>query len=362
MKKILVGTTKGLVVFTSSEKSLETVGIYFSGFSINMVFVDERSNKWWVGISHKHWGQKLHVSDDEGKSWSERSVPNYHGYYFLGGKNAMLKQLWCMQHGGKDNPELLWLGTEPGGLFRSEDGGQSFHLVESLWNHPSRMKEGQWFGTGSDHPFIHSIEVNPSDSDHIFVAISSAGVFESKDGGSSWDSRNRGLVATYLPNPQAEVGHDPHILLMHPLNHKVLWQQNHCGVFLSQNRGLTWQNVSAKEGLPSYGFAMAIDDQDPAKAWVIPVESDEQRVAPDLSLQVFETNDFGTSWQSVSVELPANNAFDIVLRQSFIKSEDLFVFGTTNGNLYYTSGDKIKWQLASSNLTKVNYVRVSICK
>ena len=359
MTKILVGTAKGLVVYTPSEKLLEIESIHFAGFSVNMVFVDERSNKWWVGISHKHWGQKLHTSNDEGKSWSERTVPNYNGYHFLDGKNAMLRQLWCMEHGGKDNPGLLWLGTEPGGLFKSEDNGQSFHIVESLWNHPSRMKEGQWFGTGSDHPFVHSIEVNPSNSDQIYIAISCAGVFESKDGGTSWESRNKGLVASYLPNTEAEMGHDPHILLMHQLNHKVLWQQNHCGVFFSENGGLNWQDVSAKEGLSGYGFAMAIDEQNPAKAWVIPVESDEQRIAPTLSLQVFETNDFGTSWKSMSVGLPTNNAFDIVLRQSFRKSGNLLVFGTTNGNLYYSLEDEIKWKSASFNLTKVNSVRIS---
>lgn len=359
MKIVLVGTAKGLLVYVHGiPTGLQLNTIHFTGFAVNMVYVDERAGRWWVGVAHRHWGQKLHYSDDQGGEWQEMALPTFGGAKLPNGNQAKLRQIWCMQHGGYDQPEVLWLGTDPGGLFRSDDGGKTFTLVESLWNHPSRQSEMQWFGAGSDYPFIHSIVVDPEDSRHIYVAVSCAGVFESVDSGDSWRPRNKGLVAAYLPNPHVEVGHDPHHLVMAKSDHRVLWQQNHCGVFYSDNGGEQWQDVSVTDGIPYYGFALAVDEQNERKAWVIPVESDEQRVAPGLQLNVYETNDFGRNWHTQSEGLPRESVFDIVLRQAFSKKKELIVFGTTNGNLYYSNQNSIRWELASSYLTKVNTITI----
>ena len=355
MSRILIGTAKGLVVIRDSADPKIT-DIHFQGLPVTMVHIDKRHNRWWCGISHRHWGQKLHFSDDEGTSWQEAGVPGFEGAKLPDGNTAKLRQIWCMATGNSDHPDELWLGTDPGGLFHSTDNGKSFQLVESLWNHPSRKVEGQWFGAGSDHPFIHSIVINPSDSEHIYIAVSCAGVFESRDGGKSWNARNNGLVAAYLPNPNVDVGHDPHLLLMHPEDTSVMWQQNHCGIFVSRDAGATWQDVSGKGGIPYYGFAITIDVDRPEAAWVIPVLSDEQRIAPDLHLDVYQTTDFGASWARVSEGLPDRPVFDIVLRQAFARNREFMVFGTTNGNVYYTKNENIKWRLISGNLTKVNTV------
>lgn len=360
MKKVLVGTAKGLLVYEVSNGGSFTMhSLHFAGFSVNMVYVDERHHRWWVGVAHKHWGQKLHYSDNQGDSWQETSVPSFSGVRLPNGSMAKLRQIWCMSHGGEDQPGVLWLGTDPGGLFRSDDNGKTFKLVESLWNHPSRQSEMQWFGAGSDHPFIHSILVHPKNSSHIYIAVSCAGVFESVDGGKSWEPRNSGLVAAYLPNPHVEVGHDPHRILFSGSNPNVLWQQNHCGVFYSDDGGKYWHDTSVENGIPYYGFALAVDERQAGKAWVIPVESDEQRIAPDLRLNVYETTDFGTSWHTVSDGLPQTQVFDIVLRQAFTKHENLFVFGTTNGNLYYSYQEDIHWKQATGNLTKINTVLIT---
>ncbi|MEM9324111.1 MAG: glycosyl hydrolase, partial [Bacteroidota bacterium] len=279
---------------------------------------------------------------------------------FNDGKRAKLKQIWCMSHGGSDQPDVLWLGTEPGGLFKSIDGGESCLLVKSLWTHPSRQKEGQWFGAGSDQPFIHSIEIDPRDSNHLYIAVSCAGVFETRDGGHSWAVRNRGLVATYLPNPNVEVGHDPHRVLISSSTPDVLWQQNHCGIFYSKDQGASWQDVSVRGGVPYYGFALAVDEDDPAKAWVIPVESDEQRIAPSLQLQIFKTENWGEDWAENNEGLPEEPTFDIVLRHSFAKLKGLLIFGTTNGNLYYRDQTNAPWKLLNNSLTKVNSVQVIV--
>lgn len=354
----LIGTNKGLVVYSFSEFKPLIHSFHFLGFAVTMVYVDERIDRWWVGLSHKHWGQKLHYSDDRGETWHEKSLPSFDGIKLPNGSPANLRQLWCMTHAGYDRPGAIWLGTDPGGLFRSADNGSSFKLVKGLWDHPSHQKEKQWSGAGSDCPFIHSIVVDPDDSDHLYIAVSCAGIFESNDGGISWNPKNNGLRAAYLPNPKVEVGHDPHLLLMSKKNSKILWQQNHCGIFNSLNGGEDWKDVTAKDTLPDYGFCLAIDDNDPAKAWVIPVDSDNQRIAPGLALQVYRTIDFGQTWQIDSEGLPTGNAFDIVLRHSFSIQNNLFLFGTTNGNLYYRHGPSEKWSVLSNNLTKVNTIFV----
>ncbi len=353
MKNLLAATAKGLVQFNYTDHRLSWDKVHFLGFNVTNIYNDAINDRIWAGISHKHWGQKLHFSEDGGLSWHETSLPNLRGHTLPNGKHARLRQIWCFAQGGSKYPERLWMGTDPGALFMSSDHGKTFQLVESLWNHESRQAEGQWFGAGSDYPFIHSIVVDPQNADHVLIAVSCAGVFETWNNGKSWSPINKGLIAAYLPNPNVEVGHDPHILHMADSNSKILWQQNHCGIFNSENGGKEWQLVSREGILPHYGFAMIIDHENPNRAWVIPAESDERRIAPGLKLQIFKTEDFGKSWKDDSLGLPAESCFDIVLRQAFDQRNDIQAFGTTNGNLFFRSGHQA-WQCASSHLTKVN--------
>ncbi len=353
-RKVLIGTGKGLVIFQHVGNLLKPSDVQFKGFAVTMTYADPLDGSWWVGLSHKHWGQKLHRSVDEGKTWEEKPVPVFEDRYLSDGSRARLRQIWTIRRAGNS----LWMGTDPGGLFVSENNGASFELVESLWNHPSRSNQNQWFGAGSNYPFVHTIEAHPGNPDRIFVGVSCAGVFESRDHGGSWEPRNNGLKATYLPNEHTEIGHDPHAILICRSNPDVMWQQNHCGVFVSMDGAESWQDVSNADGLPSYGFALAIDHKRPERAWVIPAESDDQRNAPDLNLRVYQTNDFGKNWQQEDEGLPSEMAFDIVLRQGLDRVDDLMVFGTNSGNLYQSDGDGKSWKLISSNLSKVNTVLI----
>lgn len=352
--RLLVATSKGLVIYHSAGHGWDISSIEFQGLPVSLVYVDERTNRWWAALSHRHWGEKLHFSDDEGKGWKEVDVPGYEGRFYRPGVPVSLKKLWVMQHGGHDRPGEIWLGTEPGGLFHSKDHGNSFHLVEGLWNHPTRLDENLWFGAGKDYPFIHSIVLDPRNSDHLFIGISCAGVFETWDAGTTWAVKNKGLVAAYLPNPKAEVGHDPHRILQCRNQPDVLWQQNHCGIFRTTNGGDRWEDVSSKDGFPRYGFALAIDEYDPNVAFVIPAQSDEQRIPVDLKLTVCKTTDGGASWQSINHGLPDSAAFDLVLRHSFSRKGDILAFGTNNGNVYVSENTGASWKGISQNLATVN--------
>ena len=355
--KILVGTTKGLVVIENRGKGWRIEKVHFSGLPVTIVYVDERTNNWWAGLAHRHWGQKLHYSEDEGKNWVEIAPPKYpQNAEIKPGKPATLKKIWSINHAGSDKPGAMWLGTEPGGLFYSSGTGKDFQLVESLWSHPSRKDEMQWFGAGRDFPFLHSIVVDPRDSDHVYIAVSCAGVFETNDGGSSWEPKNNGLIATYLPNPSVEVGHDPHLLIACKANPDVLWQQNHCGVFRSENGGEFWENVTDKNGLAEYGFALAIDHENAERAWVIPAMSDKQRVPVDLALCVCRTEDSGKTWEALRKGLPQEFCFDIAFRHSIDINNEKLVFGTTTGNLYFSEDFGNNWTTLSNNLSRIDCV------
>jgi hypothetical protein len=354
--KFLAGTSKGLVIIDEAKDQWNISGVQFEGLPISLLYVDERSGMWWTGISHRHWGEKLHFSADKGKTWTEAATPNFRNYFYRPGQPASLKRLWTMQHGGRDRPGCLWLGTEPAGLFFSGDNGNSWQLTESLWSHPSRLDDQQWFGAGKDFPFIHSIVLDPTDSNHIYIAVSCAGVFESKDTGKNWQSKNKGLIAAYLPRPDAEVGHDPHRMMLCQAHPSVIWQQNHCGIFRTENGGENWAMVSGKDGFPNYGFALAIDDDDPQTAWVIPAQSDEMRIPVDLRLTVCKTIDGGKNWVSVSQGLPNHFSFDIVLRHAFAKYGNTLACGSNNGNIYLSDIRNESWVTVARNLSMVNCI------
>jgi hypothetical protein len=357
---LLVGTSKGLVVHPFHNQKPLTPSVHFKGFPVSMIYVDDRTNTWWAGLSHRHWGEKLHFSVDQGNTWHLAGLPSYRNYEYRPGKAATLKKIWVMQQAGHDKPGCLWLGTEPGGLFYSEDNGKTFHLNESLWNHPSRLDDQQWFGTGKDFPFIHSILIDPRNSDHVYIAVSCAGVFETTDGGKTWTPRNKGLMAAYLPNQSPEVGHDPHQMLMCQSQPDVIWQQNHCGIFRSTDGGKNWLDISGKNGWPFYGFALAVDNHNPDVAWVIPAESDESRIPANLQLQVCKTVDGGKTWQSKSEGLVQSFAFDLVLRHAFVKQNTFLAFGTTNGNLYYSTDESEIWQSLNQNLAPINSLSIAL--
>lgn len=238
----------------------------------------------------------------------------------------------------------------------NRDSKADFELVDALWNHPSRIDQNQWFGAGRDHPFIHAILVDPRDSDHVYIGVSCAGVFETIDGGKSWTPRNEGLVAAYLPNPHAEVGHDPHAMGMVQSHPDVIWQQNHCGIFRTTNGGGEWHQISQLGEIPHYGFALAIDNQNPERAWVIPASSDEERIAPGLQLKVYRTEDGGKSWEALTKGLPQQHAFDIVFRHSLAIQGDTLAFGSTSGNLFLSEDGGDSWTVLSNYLARVECV------
>lgn len=370
-KTLLLGTRKGLFTFNRKGGRWELARHDFTGTPVQYATVDPRDGARWACLNHGHWGQHLHRSRDGGRSWEEVTAPAYPEGALIaeaGGTDpfgtvvekdvpAKLQKLWCVQPAGSATPGRMYLGTAPGGLFRSDDGGDTFELIEGLWNHPSRLKT--WFsgGEGETGPVLHSIVEDPRDPNHLYVGISCAGVFESMDGGANWEPRNNGSIADFLPDPYAEVGHDAHFLAGCAADPDVLWQQNHCGIFRSTNGGQKWDAVSQKGNVAHFGFPIAVDANDPDTAWVVPAVSDEIRIAVNGALCVCRTIDGGETWQELRAGLPQRDCYDIVFRHAFDVAGDDLAFGSTTGNAYVSADRGDSWECLGNNLPPVYSVR-----
>lgn len=364
---LLLGTRKGLFVFDRIGRAWRLSGVSFLGIPISYAMIDPRTGVLWAGQDHGHWGAKLSRSSDRGRTWEEVPPPKYpEGEVIRNSmmsndptapdKPATLRYIWCIAPGGDDEPNRLYIGTEPGGLFVSDDGGDTWQLNRPLWDHPSRLA-GQWFGGGRDHAGIHSVIVDPHNSKRVLIAISCAGTFETTDGGKSWTVRNNGLKSSFLPEPNPEVGHDPHLVVMCPGDTKHLWQQNHCGIWRSEDDGRSWINVTETGGPANFGFAIAVDERDPKCAWVAPAVSDECRVAVNGALSISRTTDGGRRWNALREGLPQEQCYDVIFRHCLDKAGDCLAFGTTTGNVYYSDDRGDRWKCLGNHFPLVYSLR-----
>ncbi|GGB79703.1 hypothetical protein GCM10011352_01700 [Marinobacterium zhoushanense] len=388
---LLLGTRKGTVIFDRKGSAWQPRPIQHAGIPVCYAACDPRDGTLWASLDHGHWGPKLSRSRDGGATWEDLSSLKYppgarHIVQYLPTpdfdpqtpsgqpeyRDATVLKIWTLAFGAASQPGRLYAGTIPGGLFVSDDGGDSWELNRPLWSHDSRggdlfsgdaTSETLWGGTpasvdyGVFEPGIHSILVDPRDPAHIHVAVSSAGVLESTDGGQSWAGRNRGMLNDYLPDPNAEWGHDPHFITACPAKPDHLWQQNHCGVFYSADGAQSWSKVSAPDNSVHFGFPVAVDARDGGTAWVIPARSDMARMAIGDGLCVARTENGGQSWQLFRTGLPQDNAYDLVLRHGMDIAGDCLCFGTTTGNIYLSEDRGETWQSLGHNFPPVYSVR-----
>ncbi|MGW8123927.1 WD40/YVTN/BNR-like repeat-containing protein [Roseivirga echinicomitans] len=344
--KLAVGTDKGLLIYKQNENSEWLLAdIHFIGMPIG-AFHSDKNKHLWVAINHKHWGAKVYVSTNLGETFIEVSSPK-----FSKESPFTLKSIWTITSQNLGSGHRLCVGVEPAALFYSDDSGESWKEMNGLTQHPSRPS-WQGGGKGSNSPFLHSILTNPTNEDHLLVGISCAGIFQSHDGGTSWQPTNMGLKAFFLPNSESLVGHDPHTICQSKLNANVLWQQNHCGIYRSEDYGKTWQDITDAQGKAVYGFAMAIAKNNDSEAWVIPAQSDHMRIPHEQKLAVYYTKDAGQHWTPLVNGLPSP-AFDLVLRDALAINGNTLAFGTNNGNLYLSIDKGQHWQTISQNLSTV---------
>ncbi len=346
---ILAGTRKGLFLVRRGDGGggWRVEGPTLEGWEVFHATVDPRDGTWYACANNFVYGGTLHRSKDEGTTWDRIEgigLPEEH--------DLTLEKLWHLEPGHESQPDVLWLGGAPGVLFRSEDGGSTFEPVKGIVEHSTR---DQW-NPGAGGMCLHSIQPDPSEPNRIYVGISAAGVFRSDDGGETWQPRNKGTAADFLPDPSPELGQCVHKVLLHPAQPERLWQQNHCGVYRSDDRGQSWERLD-RNGLPSgFGFPIALDPGNPDVAYVIPEKGAESRITPDGRLGVYRTDDGGKSWQLHSDGLP-EPAFAAVMRESMAFDDAGVYFGTQSGSVF-ALGDG-QWTEAARQLPPVLSVEVA---
>lgn len=372
---LAIGTQKGLFTAVSSDrKQWEVTGPHrmdpeeFTSIAeIYSVGLNPHTGRILVGAGSSHYGPSIWYSDDQARTWHEpeaapiafpQDLP-YRKLDYPGlpqrdetdpSKRNALERVWQLAFG--NTPQRVYAGVEPTALFVSDDGGLSFQINRELWNHPDHHT----WASGGGGPAVHTVVPDRADSDSVTVAMSTGGVYQTADGGSSWTAANQGIYGGG-PDPYPASGQCVHKVARD--GGGAFYAQNHGGVYRSDDPQSGWTSIA--EGLPTdFGFAMLGHPQLPDTALSFPVTADSRRFPPGDRLQVQRTDDGGKTWRSVSAGLPEKPYFGIVLRDAACTDaaeNPGFYFGTRTGDVFAATETGERWSQVAADLPDVLCVR-----
>lgn len=349
---ILLGTPKGAFILDgdAGRRDWRLRGPLCDGWPVHDISVDPDSGALLAGAGNPWYGPAVWRSDDLGRTWTHSSEGLTYG-----DDGPQVKTVWNVTaaHG------TIYAGVEPAGLFRSRDGGRTWEHVAGLRNHPSRPA----WQPGNGGLILHTIVPHREDPDRLWVAASAVGAFETRDGGATWETRNRGVRVEFGPERFPDFGQCVHKMVMAADGGEHLYQQNHNGVYRTTDGGLQWHEITA--GLPSdFGFVMAAHPRDPLTAWTIPLNAaDRGRYMPDASAAVWRTHDGGDSWIRAGDGLPQRDAFLGVLREAMaVDALDPVgvYFGTSTGQVYGSADEGRTWSLLADHLPPIWSVEAAV--
>ena len=363
--RVLVGTRKGAFVLTSDgkRKTWKVDGPHFGGWEIyHLKGSPADPDRIYASQSSGWFGQTMQRSNDGGKSWETvdnkftyAGVPGTHQWYDGTPHPWEFKRVWHLEP-SPDDPDHVYAGVEDAALFHSKDGGKSWSELAGLRQHTT----GNTWMPGAGGMCLHTIIIDPSNKERIYVAISAAGAFRSDDAGKSWRPINKGLHSKFLPNPEAEVGHCVHRLAMHKTKPKVLFMQKHWDVMRSDDAGESWHEISGN--LPSdFGFVIDVHAHEPETVYVVPIKSDSEHYPPDGKLRVYRSKAGGNEWEALTKGLPQKDCYVNVLRDAMAvdtMDECGVYFGTTGGQVYASPDAGDSWSAIARDLPAVVSVEV----
>jgi photosystem II stability/assembly factor-like uncharacterized protein len=345
--RVLVGSKKGAFLLESDagRRDWRMRGPFCEHWPLTHVAADPATGAIYASGGNAWFGPAVWRSRDFGETWTHSS----HGLAYPQGETPV-QCAWSVlaAHG------RLYVGVEPAGLFVSDDGGDTFRELDGLRRHPTRP-EWQPGGAGL---ILHTIVADPADARRLWVGISSVGVFYTEDGGETWSPRNSGTRCDYLPEGERypEYGQCVHNLTLAPRHSNRLYQQNHCGMYRSDDGGQTWDSIES--GLPSsFGFPAVAHPRDPDTLFLLPLNGDSAgRYVPDGKAAVWRTRDGGAGWRALRHGLPQHNAFFGVLRQAMAadRLEPAGIYaGTNTGTLFASADEGESWTTIAQHLPPI---------
>jgi photosystem II stability/assembly factor-like uncharacterized protein len=363
--RVLVGTRKGAFILSSDGKreKWDVQGPHFAGWEMyHLKGSPADPNRLYASQSTGWFGQLIQRSNDGGQTWEPvgnqftyEGVPGTHQWYDGTPKPWEFKRVWHLEPSLTD-PETVYAGVEDAALFKSSDGGQSWSELPGLRTHET----APGWAPGAGGLCLHTILIDPTNSDRMFIAISAAGVFRTDDAGKSWRPANHGLRSNTIPDPDAEVGHCVHRIAMHPSRPNVLFMQKHWDVMRTDDGGESWQEISGD--LPTdFGFVMDVHANEPNTIYVIPITSDSHHFVPDGKLRVYRSSTGGNEWEALTNGLPQKDCYVNVLRDAMaVDSLDPcgVYFGTSGGQVYASADAGDSWNPIVRDLPGVLSVEV----
>jgi photosystem II stability/assembly factor-like uncharacterized protein len=385
--RVLVGTRKGAFILEADGKreNWNVSGPHFAGWEIyHLKGSPADPNRIYASQSSGWFGQMIQRSDDGGKTWHQPGTPpgepaapgppkaasnkfvydasaesgkplTTHQWYDGTQHPWEFKRVWHLEPSLTD-PDAVYAGVEDAALFRSTDGGENWHELSGLRGHGT----GPMWQPGAGGMCLHTIILDPSDPNRIYIAISAAGAFRTDDGGKTWKPINRGLYSQYIPDPRAEVGHCVHHVAMNPSRPGVLFMQKHWDVMRSDDAGDSWREVSGN--LPTdFGFVIDVHAHEPETVYVVPIKSDSEHFVPDGKLRVFRSRSGGNEWEPLTKGLPQTNCYVNVLRDAMaVDSLDKcgVYFGTSGGQVYASADAGDNWAPIVRDLPPVLSIEV----
>jgi len=383
--RVLVGTRKGAFILTADGKrqNWEVSGPHFAGWELyHLKGSPVDPNRIYASQTSGWFGQVIQRSDDGGKTWHQPGTPpgeaaapgappkaesnkfvydaaaaplTTHQWYDGTQHPWEFKRVWHLEPSLTD-PNTVYAGVEDAALFRSTDGGQNWHELPGLRGHGT----GPEWQPGAGGMCLHTVILDPSNPDRIYIAISAAGAFRTDDGGKSWKPINKGLYSKYIPNPTAEIGHCVHHIAMNPTRPGVLFMQKHWDVMRSDNAGDQWTKISGN--LPTdFGFVIDIHSHEPETVYVIPIKSDGEHYVMEGKLRVYRSRTGGNEWEALTKGLPQENCYVNVLRDAMaVDTLDKcgIYFGTSGGQVYSSADAGDSWNPIVRDLPGVLSVEV----
>jgi photosystem II stability/assembly factor-like uncharacterized protein len=387
--RVLVGTRKGAFILTSDgkRKKWDVSGPQFGGWELyHLKGSPADPNRIYASQTSGWFGQIIQRSDDGGKTWYQPGTPagaattppagppqgesnkfvydtspesgaplTTHQWYDGTQHPWEFKRVWHLEP-SLDDPDTVYAGIEDAAIFRTTDGGKSWHELAGLRGHGTGPK----WSPGAGGMGLHTILIDPSNPKRMYIAISAAGAFRTDDAGKTWKPINRGLRSEYIPDPNAQVGHCVHRIAMHPSRPDVLFMQKHWDVMRSDNAGDLWHEVSGN--LPTdFGFPIDVHAHEPETVYVVPIKSDSEHYPPEGKLRVYRSRTGGNEWEPLTKGLPQENCFVNVLRDAMsVDSLDScgVYFGTTGGQVYCSPDGGDNWTAIVHDLPAVVSVEV----